>query len=58
MEQELKDLKFIRERLCNIRCKHILTRDRELFDEIADVICEIARMQGRLEAKIEIKKEG
>lgn len=58
MEQELKDLEFIHKRLSEIRCKHTLTSDREMYDDILKITYEIAKMQGRLEAKIEIEKEG
>ncbi len=58
IRQELIDLDFIQERLNDIRCKHTLTSDREMYDDILEIIYEIAKMQGRLEAKIEIEKEG
>lgn len=56
VRQELIDLDFIQERLNEIRCKHTLTSDREMYDDILEITYEIAKMQGRLEAKIEIKE--
>jgi len=57
IDQEIKDLMFLRNELRAICSKHIMTSDKKLWNDVSDFISDIAEMTGKLKAQKEIREE-